>query len=104
MISSANTSAELAKHLSYLEAEYAAALAAPLSRKRALLVALLVDAFADRLFVASGAFWAAGAEVAGVWVCWVCLGAFVVEFGDCANAAVAKTMPTAVVMRKRVFI
>ena len=55
MISSANTSAELAKHLSNLEAEYAAALAAPLSRKRAMLVALLIDAFADRLFTAAGA-------------------------------------------------
>ena len=51
----------------------------------------------------SGAFCAAGAEVVGVWVC-VAAGAVVVEFGDCANAAVAKTRPTAVVMRKRVFI
>ena len=55
MISSANTSAELAKHLSTLEAEYAAALAAPLSRKRVMLVALLIDTFADRLFAATSA-------------------------------------------------
>ncbi len=52
MISSASTSAELAQHLRTLEAEFAAALAAPLSRKRVLLVALLCDAFADRLFAA----------------------------------------------------
>lgn len=55
MSSSASISAELTAHLSTLEAEYAAALAAPLSRKRALLVALLIDAFADRLFAATGA-------------------------------------------------
>ena len=55
MISSASTSAELERHLSYLEAEHAAALAAPLSRKRVMLVALLIDAFADRLLAASGA-------------------------------------------------
>jgi hypothetical protein len=55
LISSASTSAELDKHLSYLEAEYAAAVAAPLSRKRVMLVALLIDAFADRMFAASGA-------------------------------------------------
>ncbi len=44
--------AELRKHLNYLEDELAAAEAAPLSRRRALLVALLADAFADRLFAA----------------------------------------------------
>jgi hypothetical protein len=53
--------------------------------------------------VVSGAFWVAGAEVVGVWVCDV-VGAVVVELGDWANAAVAKTRPTAVLIRKRVFI
>jgi hypothetical protein len=42
-------------------------------------------------------------EEAGVWVCDV-VGAVVVELGDCANAAVANTRPTAVLIRKRVFI
>lgn len=40
----------LGAHLSYLEAEFAAACAAPLSSRKALLVAQLVDAYADRLF------------------------------------------------------
>ena len=40
----------LGAHLSYLEAEFAASLAAPLSSRKAMLVAQLVDAYADRLF------------------------------------------------------
>lgn len=44
----------LSDHLDYLEAEYQAAWAAPLSRKRAMLVAGLIDAYADRMFAASG--------------------------------------------------
>jgi hypothetical protein len=40
----------LGAHLSYLEAEFAAALAAPLSSRKAMLVAQLIDAYADRLF------------------------------------------------------
>jgi hypothetical protein len=44
--------ASLEEHLAYLDAEYAAAKAAPLSARRAMLVALLVDAYADRLFAA----------------------------------------------------
>ncbi len=44
----------LEPHFSYLTAELAAARAAPMSAKRALLVALLIDAYVDRLFGASG--------------------------------------------------
>jgi hypothetical protein len=43
---------ELERHFAYLEAEWAAAQAAPLSRRRAMLVVMLVDAFVDRLFAA----------------------------------------------------
>jgi hypothetical protein len=53
--------------------------------------------------VVSGDFWVAGAEVVGVCVCCVD-GVVVVELGDWANAAVANTRPTAVLIRKRVFI
>ena len=41
-----------ADHLAYLEAEFADAVAAPLSARKALLCALLADALADRLFAA----------------------------------------------------
>jgi hypothetical protein len=44
--------ASLAEHLRYLEAEFEAARAAPLSTRKALLVAMLADAYADRLFAA----------------------------------------------------
>ena len=44
----------LEPHFTYLTAELAAARAAPLSAKRALLVALLIDAYVDRMFAASG--------------------------------------------------
>jgi hypothetical protein len=47
--------AELARHLAYLRAEHEAAQRAPLSARRALLVAMLVDAYADRLFAAQAA-------------------------------------------------
>ena len=40
----------LGDHLAYLEAELAAARAAPLSSRKAMLVAMLTDAYADRLF------------------------------------------------------
>ncbi|MGV8832808.1 MAG: hypothetical protein ACOH2N_12605 [Devosia sp.] len=46
--------AELATHRAYLDAEMAAALAAPLARRKALLVAMLIDAYVDRLFAAGG--------------------------------------------------
>lgn len=42
----------LADHLAYLEAEFSAAVAAPLSSRKATLVAMLIDAYADRLFAA----------------------------------------------------
>lgn len=45
--------AELAKHWDYLQAEWLAAQAAPLSLRRVLLVAALIDAYADRLFAAA---------------------------------------------------
>ena len=45
--------ADLAAHWVYLEAEWQAALAAPLSLRRAMLVAALLDAYADRLFAAA---------------------------------------------------
>ena len=44
--------AELADHKAYLDDEMAAAQAAPLSRRRALLVAMLIDTYVDRLFAA----------------------------------------------------
>lgn len=47
--------ASLSAHFAYLEAEFSAALAAPLSRRKAMLVAMLVDAYADRAFVEAGA-------------------------------------------------
>lgn len=47
---------DLAGHLAYLRAEQAAAEAAPLSARKALLVALLIDAYADRLFAAQAEF------------------------------------------------
>ena len=50
--SSTSTLDSLKQHLAYLEAEFAACRAAPLSRSNAMLVALLVDAYADRLFEA----------------------------------------------------
>lgn len=43
---------ELARHFEYLEAAVAEARAAMLSRKKAMLAAHLIDAFADRLFTA----------------------------------------------------
>ena len=44
--------AELSAHWDYLQDAWAEAQAAPLSRRKALLVASLVDAYADRLFSA----------------------------------------------------
>lgn len=44
--------AELTAHLAYLRAEHEAAQRAPLSGRKALLVAMLIDAYADRLFTA----------------------------------------------------
>lgn len=41
---------DLVDHWAYLEAEWRAAQAAPLSARKALLVALLIDAYVDRLF------------------------------------------------------
>lgn len=46
---------DLAAHWRYLRAEQAAALAAPLSARKALLVTMLCDAYADRLFAAQDA-------------------------------------------------
>lgn len=43
---------ELSAHLDYLREAHAAAVAAPLSARRAMLVALLIDAYVDRLFAA----------------------------------------------------
>lgn len=51
---SASTLAELADHRAYLDAEMAALRATPLARRRGLLVAMLVDAYVDRLFAAGG--------------------------------------------------
>ena len=45
---------DLSGHRAYLTAEMAAARAAPLARRKALLVAMLIDAFVDRLFAAGG--------------------------------------------------
>ena len=42
----------LEAHRAYLEAEWLAAQAAPLSARKAMLVAMLVDAYVDRLFAA----------------------------------------------------
>ena len=47
--------AELSAHWDYLQDAWAEAQAAPLSRRKALLVASLVDAYADRLFSAQPA-------------------------------------------------
>lgn len=47
--------AELDPHWRYLQAEWTAAQAAPLSVRKAMLVAALIDAYADRLFAALGA-------------------------------------------------
>ena len=47
--------AELAAHLAYLRAEHEAAQRAPLSARKALLVAMLIDAYTDRLFAAQAA-------------------------------------------------
>ncbi len=44
----------LAQHLAYLETEWAAAQEAPLSLRKAMLVAMLADAQVDRLFARSG--------------------------------------------------
>ena len=44
----------LQDHFSYLQAELAASLAAPLSRRKARLVAALADTYADRLFAEYG--------------------------------------------------
>jgi hypothetical protein len=49
------TTAELERHFVYLEAEWASAQAAPLSRRKAMLVVMLVDAYVDRLFGADPA-------------------------------------------------
>ncbi len=46
---------ELERHWRYLEGEWEAAKAAPLSQRKAMLVALLIDAFVDRLFAAQAA-------------------------------------------------
>ena len=48
-------SAELAAHWDYLDGQWRAAQAAPLSRRRAYLVVYLIDAYVDRLFAVSGA-------------------------------------------------
>ncbi len=50
----ASTLADLKFHLAYLEAEFEAARQAPLSTRKALLVAMLIDAHIDRLFETNG--------------------------------------------------
>jgi hypothetical protein len=45
--------ADLATHWRYLQGEWQAALAAPLSLRRAMLIAALIDAYVDRLFAAA---------------------------------------------------
>ena len=65
--------------------------------------AVVVEADGVWVVAGSGTFCVAGAAVVGVWVCDV-VGAVGVELGDWANAAVAKTRPTDVLIRKRVFI
>ena len=67
------------------------------------MLGVVVEAEGTWVVVVSGAFCAAGAELVGVWVCDV-VGVVAVELGDCANAAVAKTRPMAVLIKKRVFI
>jgi hypothetical protein len=52
--SSRSTSADLAGGWAELDARYAEARASPLSRKKAMLVALLIDGLADRLAAAHG--------------------------------------------------
>lgn len=42
----------LTRHLDYLEGEWRAAQAAPLSARKAVLVAMLIDAYVDRMFAA----------------------------------------------------
>ena len=42
----------LQRHREYLESEWLAAQAAPLSARKAMLVAMLIDAYVDRLFAA----------------------------------------------------
>ena len=66
MRSSISTSADagVAAHLAYLEAAVAAARAAPLSAKKAMLAAMLVDAYADRLMPEGGDILAFRAELA----------------------------------------
>jgi hypothetical protein len=44
----------LKHHFTYLDAAFAESLAAPLSARKAMLVAVLADAYADRLFAAGG--------------------------------------------------
>ncbi|WP_186767180.1 hypothetical protein [Devosia ginsengisoli] len=45
----------LSQHRAYIEAEWRSLQAAPLSRRKAMLVAALIDAFADRMFAVEGA-------------------------------------------------
>ena len=45
---------EIEQHCTYLAAAFAESLAAPLSARKAMLVAVLADAYADRLFAAGG--------------------------------------------------
>ena len=47
-------SANLTAHWDYLDGQWRAAQAAPLSRRRAYLVVYLIDAYVDRLFAVSG--------------------------------------------------
>jgi hypothetical protein len=60
-----------------------------------------VEVDGDWVLAALGV-WVAGDEVLGVCVC--CVVGEVVELGDWANAAVAHTRPSAVPIRKRVFM
>ena len=53
MSSSRNTSADFGAALAALETQFAAAQAAPLSRQKAMIVALLIDDLANRLFAAA---------------------------------------------------
>ena len=46
--------ADLARHRAYLAEAIAAAQAAPLSRRKALLAAMLIDAYIDRVFATGG--------------------------------------------------
>lgn len=54
-LSSASILASLGEHRSYLEAAWQDAQAAPLSLRKAMLAAMLVDGFVDRLFAATPA-------------------------------------------------